>query len=53
MSTKTEGKRPGEFVQSLAAGNRSIDNLSVASGQDLDPGEVCGRVLGNDGPIPF
>lgn len=43
MSSKTEGTRTGEFVQSLASGDRSKDEITVKSGQDLTAGTVMAR----------
>ena len=45
MALKTEAKHPGEGVQSLAPGDRSKDNHTVVSGQNLVAGEVCALIL--------
>ena len=45
MTVKTEGKHPGEGCQSLASGDRSVDTLTVASGQNIVAGEVCAILL--------
>jgi len=41
----TEGKRAGDFIQSLAAGDRSKENITVKSGANVVSGEVLGNVL--------
>lgn len=38
------GLRPGAFILSQALHNRSLDNLTIAAGQTLQPGEVCGII---------
>ena len=45
MASNTEGKHRAEFVQSLAQGNRSIENVTIKSGQNIQAGEVLGREL--------
>lgn len=47
MATLTEGKRPGQFLLSEAAGNRSRDNVTIKSGAgNLAAGTVLGRAAG-------
>ena len=41
----TEGKRAGDFIQSLAVGDRSKENVTIQSGQDVVAGEVLAAVL--------
>lgn len=43
MTTLTEGQHAGEFIVSEGAGTR--DAVTVLSGQSLEAGEVCGKVL--------
>ena len=45
MTVLTEAKHAGEGCQGLAAGDRSKDNLTVVSGQNLVAGEVCAILL--------
>ena len=45
MASNTEGKHRAEFVQSLAQGNRSIENVTIKSGQNIQAGEVLAREL--------
>jgi len=40
MTTFTEGRHAAEFIMSEANGNRSRESATVASGQDLEAGEV-------------
>jgi len=40
MASNTEGKHRGEFIQSLATNNRSIENVTIKSGQNVVAGEV-------------
>jgi hypothetical protein len=42
-ATKTEGQHAGEFILSEANWNRSRDNVTVLSGQNLKAGAVVGR----------
>ena len=44
MTTLTEGTHASEFIVSLASGNRSVDSITVVSGQDLAAGDVVGVV---------
>ena len=44
MAKQTLGPRDGEFLLSEAGGTRSREQITVASGQDLEPGAVLGRV---------
>lgn len=43
MTTLTEGKHTGEFLISEAAGYRSREEITVASGADLGPCTVLGK----------
>ena len=43
MATKTETIRTGEFIQSEARGERSRDEITVKSGQNLSAGDVLAR----------
>lgn len=43
MTTLTEGQHAGEFIVSEGEGTR--DAVTVLSGQNLEGGEVCGKVL--------
>lgn len=45
MTTFSEGNHDAEFILSEANGNRSRDNVEVASGQNL----AAGTVVGYDG----
>lgn len=45
MSVLTEGKHAGEFLVSMGPGNRSMEKLTVLSGQNLKAGAVLGRVI--------
>lgn len=44
MTTLTEQGHAGGFIISEAAGNRSRDNVTVVSGQDLEAGSVLGKI---------
>lgn len=44
MSALTEGVHAGEFLLSEAPGDRSRENVTVLSGQDLAAGAVVGKV---------
>ena len=35
MASNAEGKHRAEFVQSLANNNRSIENITITSGQNV------------------
>lgn len=39
-----EGRHAGEFLLSEAAGSRSRENVTIASGQDLGAGAVLGKI---------
>lgn len=43
-TTLTEGRHAGEFLMSEAAGQRSRENVTILSGQDLGAGAVLGKV---------
>ena len=45
MTALTEGQHPGEFVQSLAPGNRSVEKVTIKTAETLVPGEVLAREL--------
>lgn len=38
------GLRPGAFILREASGSRSKDNLTLANGQVVQPGQICGIV---------
>ncbi len=40
----TESPHAGSFLLSEANGNRSRDNVTLVSGQDLEPGTVLGKI---------
>lgn len=44
MASLSEGQYAGEFILSEAPGGRSRENITVLSGQNLEAGEVVGRV---------
>ena len=45
MTVYTEGRHPGEFLMTEAAGQRSRDNITIASGAGIiAPGTVLGKV---------
>lgn len=44
MATLTEGKYPGEFIASVANGTRSMEKVTLLSGEKVVAGEVLGRV---------
>lgn len=44
MAALTEGQYAGEFILSEAPGDRSRESITVLSGQDIEAGEVVGRV---------
>lgn len=46
MTVYTEGRHAGEFILSLANGDRSLDNVTIASGQGV---LAAGTVLTLDG----
>ena len=43
MATKTETVRTGEFIQSEAKGERSRDEITVKSGENLTAGDVIAK----------
>ena len=45
MASNAEGKHRAEFVQSLANNNRSIENITIKSGQNVAAGEVLSKEL--------
>lgn len=45
MTTLTEGPRTGEFIISEAEGERSRDQITLASGNNLPAGRVLGTVI--------
>ena len=47
MSTLKEGKTPGDFLLSEAGQRYSRDEVTIASGADLEPGTVLGIVTAN------
>jgi hypothetical protein len=51
MSTLTETGHAGGFILSVANGNRSFANITVASGENMQAGEVYGLVAGD--AVPF
>lgn len=44
MTTYTEGRHAGEFIMSEAPGQRSRENVTIASGQNLKAGAVLGKL---------
>ena len=44
MTTQTETTHAGDFIISEANGNRSRDNATLISGQDLAAGAVLGKI---------
>lgn len=45
MTVYTEGRHPGEFLMTEANGQRSRDNITIASGAGvIAPGAVLGKV---------
>lgn len=44
MTTQTETTHAGGFIISEANGNRSRQNVTLTSGQDLEDGAVLGKV---------
>lgn len=42
----TEGRHSGEFILSMANGNQSVDNGTLASGENLGAGTVLALVAG-------
>jgi hypothetical protein len=47
MTAFTEGNHAGEHIVSEAAGSRSREAITIASGQNLTAGTVLGRVRGS------
>jgi hypothetical protein len=45
MTVKTEGRHAGEFLVTEANGMISREQITIASGSDLEPGTVLGKVL--------
>lgn len=46
MATLTEGRHAGEFILSIGNGNISVDNGTLAAGENLAAGTVVGLVAG-------
>lgn len=46
MASNTEGKTAGEFIRSLASGDRSVDVKTIRIGESLVAGQVLGKVTG-------
>ena len=44
MSVKSEPKYAGEFIASMANGQRSLDNITLLSGSVANPGDVLGKI---------
>lgn len=44
MTTILEGRHPGEHISSEANGTRSRGVVTIASGQNLGPGTVLGKI---------
>lgn len=44
MTTFTEGRHAGEFIMSEAPGQRSRENVTIASGENLVAGAVLGKI---------
>ncbi len=51
--TLTEGRHPGEFLLSEAAGTRSRDNVTIAQGTIIEPGTVLGKISASGAYGPF
>lgn len=43
-TTLTEGRHTGEFILSEANGERSRENITIVSGQNLGAGAVLGKI---------
>ncbi len=44
MDPITESPRAAQFILSLPSGNRAIDNITLAEGQNLSAGTVLGKI---------
>ena len=44
MTTLTEGRHTGEGLLSEAEGTRSRENITIAAGANLVPGQVLGKI---------
>lgn len=44
MTALTEGRHAGEFILSEANGNRSREEVTIVSGEDLAAGTVLGKI---------
>jgi hypothetical protein len=53
MNVKVEGRHPSEFIVSEANGRRSREAVTVASGADLAPGTVVGRLTSNGKVVAY
>ena len=53
MTAFTEGRRPGDFIISLAHGNRSKENVTLASGNVVVAGEVLGKLTSGGAYVPY
>ena len=45
MTIKTEGLHTGEFIQSEASGERSRDTITIATGENLNVGDVIAQTM--------
>ena len=45
MTTVTEGRHPGEFIVSESNGTHSREEITIASGQNLQAGHVLGKIV--------
>lgn len=43
-SVFNEKRHPGQFILNLAEGNRSLDNVTLLSGQVVEVGQVLGKI---------
>lgn len=48
MATLTEGKTPGDFMLFEENSFYSRDEVTIASGADLEPGTVLGQITANE-----
>lgn len=53
MTTKTETGHAGGFIISEANGNRSRDNVTILSGQNLLAGTVLGKITAGGKYVAF
>jgi len=53
MTTLTETSHPGEFIVSEANGHRSRETVTIATGADLKPCTVLGKVTASGKYVQF